>query len=292
MSPTDLLAAVGINIMWGLNIIAVKMAVTATAPFTAAFLRHFIVLLVCLPFLRVVPGRMRDVLSLGVIAGAIAMVLINLSMLFADNLPALAIAGQLGVPFSLILAVMFLGERIALPRVLGICFTFAGVALLVFDPAAAREIPGLVLTALGALCWAIGSLLQRRLAGVPVLTIYAWIGLVGSVILGPLMLFVEPGPAAALPQLPLRDLGWIAFSAIGSTVLGHGGLAWLLQRHSIATVVPLMLAAPVIAVVSSALFFDTALTPVMIAGGIIVMMGVSIISVRSAAKTQSSVRRA
>lgn len=280
----DLIVAVAINILWGLNIVAVKMAVLATAPFTAAFLRQFVVLLVCLPFLRIVPGRMRALLAVGVVVGAGFLIAVNLSLLVSDNLPALAIAGQLGVPFALILAVIFLRERIALPRLLGIAFTFAGVVLLAFDPGAGREIPGLLLTALGALLWAIGSLIQRQLAGVPVLTIYAWIGLVGAAILFPIAYLTEPETLAKLPLLPLRDFGWILFSAIGSTVLGQGGMAWLLQRHPIVAVSPLTLASPVIAIMASSFFFGTVLTPMMIAGGMIAMTGVAIITVRSSRK--------
>jgi O-acetylserine/cysteine efflux transporter len=278
-----------INLCWGLNIIAVKMAVEATAPFTAAFLRQAVVLLVCLPFLRIVPGRMRALLSLGVISGAAFLMAVNFSLMVSSNLAALAIAGQLGVPFSLILAVIFLRERIALPRLLGIAFTFGGVVLLVFDPGVSREVPGVLLTALGAFLWAAGSLMQRQLAGVPVRTIYAWIGLIGSLLLAPIALVMEPETVAALPILPLRDLGWILFSAIGSTVLGQGGMAWLLQRHTITTVVPLTLGAPVIAIVASSLFFGTVLTPVMIAGAIVAMIGVSIITLRSARKSDARI---
>lgn len=281
----DLLVAVGVNVMWGLNIIAVKMAVAATAPFTAAFLRQMVVLLVCLPFLRVVPGRMGALLSLGVIAGAGFVIAVNFSLMVSTNLAALAIAGQLGVPFSLLLAVIFLGERIAWPRLLGISCTFAGVVLLVFDPGVVREIAGVLLTAVSALFWAVGSLIQRKLTGVPVLTIYAWIGLIGAILLAPLMFLLEPQTVEALPRLPLQDLGWVLFSAIGSTVLGQGGMAWLLQRHPVTTVIPLALGAPVIAVIASSFFFGTVLTAPMIAGGMITMSGVAIISLRSARKS-------
>lgn len=280
----DLGVALLINLVWGLNIIAAKMAVIATAPFTAALLRQAVVLLVCLPFLRIIPGRMRALLGLGVVSGAGFLIAVNLSLKVSDNVAALAIAGQLGAPFSLILAIVFLGERIALPRLLGIAFTFGGVVLLVFDPAIVREMPGLLLSALGALFWAGGSLIQRRLAGVPVLTIYAWIGLIGMTVLTPITLAIEPRTIAALPQLPLRDLGWILFSAIGSTVLGQGGMAWLLQRHPVSTVVPLTLASPVIAIAASSFFFGTILTPVMIAGAMVAMTGVAIITLRSARK--------
>lgn len=288
LGPRDLLVAIAMNILWGLNIIAAKMAVGATGPITAGALRLLIVFLVCLPFLRIVPGRMGALLTLGFLSGAGFMMAINLSLLVSDNVAALAIAGQLGVPFSLILAILFLGERIHWRRVAGIAFTFLGVVLLVFDPAAARQVPGLLITALGSLLWAIGSLIQRRLSGVPVLTILAWIGGSGAVVLLPIAAWLEPSHFAALPQLPLRDLSWILFSAVGSTIIGHGGMAWLLQRHPVATVAPLTLAAPVIAVVASSIFFNTVLTPLMIAGGLITMTGVAIITFRSARSTDEA----
>jgi O-acetylserine/cysteine efflux transporter len=291
LGPRDLLVVAVMNVLWGLNVIAVKMAVDVIAPFTAGFLRQAIVLLVCLPFLRWVDGRMRVLLLLGLLIGAGFLIVVNLSLLVSENVAALAIAGQLGVPFSLILGIIFLKERIALPRLLGIAFTFGGVVVLVFDPSAGREIPGLLLTALGALFWSIGSLLQRQLAGVPVFTIFAWIGLIGSLLLAPLAVMLEPESMASLSDLRLRDFAWVAFSAVGSTVLGHGGMAWLLQRHPVATVAPLTLGAPVVAVLAASFFFGTVLTPLMIAGGMMTMVGVAIITLRSVRKPLPGVAR-
>lgn len=282
LGPRDLVVALLINLTWGLNIIAVKMAVIATAPFAAGGLRQLIVLLVCLPFFRWVPGRMRLLLMLAFLNGALFLVFVNLSLNVADNVSALAIAGQLGVPFSLILGVVFLGERIAMARILGILLAFSGVVLLVFDPDVFGEWPGLILTTLGTFTWSVGALLQRKLADVPALTIYAWIGLGGVVVLMPLSMWLEPGAFGKLPDLPLRSLAWLVFSGVGSSVIGQGGMAWLLQRHPISTVLPLTLGAPVIAVCASSYFFATPMTPVMIAGGLLTLTGVVIITLRSA----------
>lgn len=288
ISPTrpfgsrDICAVMAINFLWGCNIIAVKMAVEATSPFAAGGMRMLLVLLICLPFLRLVPGRMAMVLGLGVLQGGAFLTFINLAMLLSDNVSALAIAGQLSVPFALVLGVIFLGERIALPRIAGTALAFGGIVLLLFDPDLVNETAALALMAVSSLCWALGSLIQRRLTDVPVLTIFAWIGVVGAVMLFTMSALLEPGAFARLPQLPLRDLGWILFSALGSTVLGHGGITWLLQRHPISTVLPLTLAAPVVSVVAASLWFDNHLTPMMIIGGLVAMTGVAIITIRSA----------
>jgi O-acetylserine/cysteine efflux transporter len=281
-TATDFAAAAALNIMWGLNLIAVKMAVDLIEPLTAAWLRQLMVLIICLPFLKVVPGRMKPLLWLGVLSGGLFYIIVNMSLKVSDNVPALAIAGQLGAPFSLILAIIIFKERIHKARLIGVALAFAGVVLLVFDPQAANEIPGLTLSAIASLIWAICSLIQRHLRGVPVLTIYAWVGLVGATVLLPLAWFAEPEAMHNLKNVPLSSFGWVLFSALGSTVIGQGCMSYLLQRHTVTTVVPMTLLNPVIAVVTAAWWFGTAITPVMIVGGLIVFVGIAIITIRTA----------
>lgn len=278
----DLLVALVMNLLWGLNIIAVKMAVNQVTPMTASFLRMSIVFLVCLPWLRIVGGRMRALLLLGFLTGGLFFLVINLSLAVATNVSALAIASQLGVPFSMLLAVLVLKERIHFYRIAGVAMSLAGVCILVFDPQAANEILGLALTAVSCMIWACSSLIQRGLKGVNVLTIYAWIGLVGAATSGLLALLFEPAGMAAIPQIPLAAFGWIAFSAIGSSVIGHGSMSWLLQRHPVSHVMPLTLASPVLSVIAASLFFHTPLTPIMILGGTIALIGVALVTVRTA----------
>jgi|CXWL01.1.fsa_nt_gi O-acetylserine/cysteine efflux transporter len=282
LTARDILIACVMNLMWGLNLIAVKMGVDLVSPLTAAWLRQAMVLVICLPALKIIPGKMRELLLLGLMSGALFYIFVNLSLAVSSNISALAIAGQLGVPFSLIMAIIFLGERIHRARILGIVLAFGGVVMLVFDPAAAHEQAGIALTAVSCLIWAFCSLIQRRLIGTPVLTIYAWVGLVGSIVLFPIALYFEPASVSRLPELPLSTLGWILFSALGSTVIGQGAMSLLLQRHPVSSVIPLSLVAPVIAVIASSLYFGTKLTSFMITGGVIVMIGVAIVTIRTA----------
>lgn len=281
LTGTDLLIAAVMVLMWGLNLVAVKEGVDRVSPMTAALIRQFMVLIICLPMLRVLPGRMRDLIALGVLSGVLFYIFTNLSMAVSTNISALAIAGQLGVPFALALAVIFQGERIHIIRITGMVLAFLGVALIVFDPSAGNEKIGLMLTAAASLVWAICSLFQRRLIGVPVLTIYAWVGLCGTLGLLPIALIAEPEQMAHLPDIPLSSFGWLLFSAAGSTVIGQGAMSLLLQRHPVTTVMPLTLLTPVISVIAASFWFGTPLTPVMIVGGLIVMTGIAIVTLRT-----------
>ncbi|MFZ4690333.1 MAG: DMT family transporter [Polymorphobacter sp.] len=282
MKPRHLALILLIDLVWAFNIVAVKLAVEDARPLTAVALRYGIVLIACLPWLRWLPGRMGVVLITGFIAGALFMGLGGLSFALADNVSALAIAGQLGVPFSLLLAVVIFKERIRWPRITAVLLCFAGVVVMGFDPAIAHESIALWLTVAAALAWAIGNLLFRELKGVPVLTIHAWLALVSVPILVIASLVFEPGALAHVPQLHWSTWGWLTYSALGASLLGHGGMSWLFQRYPVSTVSPLTLPTPLLSVMIAVAVFGTPITPQMIAGGILTIIGVAIITLRTA----------
>jgi O-acetylserine/cysteine efflux transporter len=289
MNPVHLAMILAIDVVWAFNIVAVKEAVMTAGPLVTVLLRYAVATLVCLPFLRWLPGRMGLILLTGFIAGALFMTLGALSFALADNLSALAIVGQLGVPFSLILAVIFMGERIRWPRITAVAITFLGVVVMGFDPAIADERIGILLTVAAALCWAIGNLLFRQLAGVPVLTIHGWLGVVSVPVMLAAACVVEPERLAAIPQLPAATWGWICYSAILSSLVGHGGMTWLFQRYPVAVVSPLTLPTPLISVAIAVAVYNTPITGQMLVGGLLTLVGVAIITLRTAQRRDSDV---
>lgn len=288
MKPRDLALILAIDLIWGLNIVAVKVAVESAQPLTAVLLRYAIVLAVTLPWLRWLPGRMATVLATGLVAGAAFMGLSGLSFALADNVSALAIAGQLGVPFSLLLAVMVFKERIHWIRVTAVIISFAGVAVMGFDPAIIHERLGLVLTIAAAFCWAAGNLLFRRLKGVAVPTIHAWLALVSLPVLLAGSLVFEPGALARVPDLPATTWAWLAYSAIGASLIGHGGMSRLFQRYPVSTVSPLTLPTPLLSVIVAVMAFHTPITAQMLAGGALTLLGVAVITLRTAQARDNS----
>lgn len=274
----ELLVALMINLLFAINLIAIKVVVEAAAPFSASALRMTIVFLLCAPALRFVKGKTIALAAYGAMNGGLFLLLLNVALNSADNVSALAIAGQLSVPFSLLLGVIIFGERLSPIRIGGIVLALAGVAVLSFDPAIAKELIGILLMVLAAFVWALGALLQRRLTGVSVLNTQAWNGLMGAAVLAPFALWFEPDVIRQLPDMPTTAQAWLAFSCIGSTIIGQGALAWLLQRHPISTVTPLMLLAPVMSAGIASIYFDTPITVAMIIGTSIAVAGVVIIA--------------
>ncbi len=282
MKPLHLAFLLLINLVWALNMVAMKEAVTLVPPVLATALRFAIVLAACAMALRLVPGRMRLVLATAAVTGALQFGLISASYHVATNLSALAIAAQAGVPLSLLLAVLVDGERIAWRRTLGILLAMGGVGLIAFDPRIANERLAVLLVVGASACWAVGNLLFKRLAGVPIATLFAWQGLVSLPLLVLASALFEPGAIARLPAMPVAGLLWIAYTAIAASLVGHAGMSWLLQRYPVSTITPLTLATPLLSVAVVTLVYGTPITPGMVAGGLMTLLGVAIIALRSA----------
>lgn len=285
MRPIHIAFILLIDLLWAFNIVAIKESVLAMPPLLAVALRYAVVLLVCATSLRVVEGRMPLVLATGFVTGALQFGLGGYSYQVATNLSALAIAGQLGVPLSLILAILIDGERIAWKRTIGILLAISGVTLLVFDPRIVDERLGILLTFGASLCWASGNLLFKRLTGVPVLTLYGWQAVVSLPSLLLASALFEPGGIQGLPDVPLTAFGWIAYSAIAASLVGHAGMSWLVQRYPVTMITPFTLPTPLLAVMFATIAYGTPVTPMMMAGGVLTLIGVAIITLRTAKKS-------
>ena len=285
MKPIHIAFILLIDLLWAFNIVAIKESVLAMPPLLTVALRYGVVLLVCASSIRIIEGRMALVLVTGVVTGALQFGLGAYSYHVATNLSALAIAGQLGVPLSLILAILIDGERIAWKRTIGILLAIIGVMLLVFDPRIADERLAIYLTFGASVCWAAGNIMFRRLTGIPVLTLYGWQAVVSLPILLLTSYVIEPGGLAGLPQVPLSAFAWILYSAIAASLIGHAGMSWLLQRYPVTLITPFTLPTPLLAVMFATLFYGTPVTPMMWVGGILTIAGVAIITLRTAKKS-------
>lgn len=286
--PVDFLSAIGICLLWGINIIAAKFTVEATGPFTAAALRMILILLVCAPWLRPVAGRNGKLALFGLLNGALFLLLMNAALAISTNVGALAIAGQMSIPFSIILGVLLLRERLTQKRLVGTLLAFLGVVVIVFDPQLLTEIPGLIVMLAATLVWAFGTILQRTLAGISVLNIFGWNGLMGTVVLLPASIVMEPRAIEASPHMTLAVAGWFIFTAVGSGVVGQCGMARLLHRHPINMILPLLLLVPVISVITAWLVFDSPVTPLMLLGGALALIGVAVVNASNQSVTPTT----
>ncbi|MCB1805724.1 MAG: EamA family transporter, partial [Candidatus Competibacteraceae bacterium] len=112
MTNKDLLLALIVNIFWAFNFVAAKYGLAHFPAFLFTALRFLLLLILLAPLLRPVPGHTRRLLLIGLVMGIGHFSLMFWGMSVSSDVSSIAIASQLYVPFSTLLAVLFLSETI------------------------------------------------------------------------------------------------------------------------------------------------------------------------------------
>jgi O-acetylserine/cysteine efflux transporter len=198
----------------------------------------------------------------------------------SGNMSSVAIAGQLGVPFATLLSVLVLGERIHWRRSLGIVLSFAGVAVLGFNPDVLESWQGLALVVLGAFIGAIGLVAIKRVRDLRALELQAWLSW-GSLPVFLLMSFwLEEGQVESLRNIDLTGAGAVLYSALLASLFAHTGYFALVHRYPVSSIAPLTVLAPVFSVAFAILFLGDVLDWRLISGGAMTLAGVAVIVMR------------
>jgi O-acetylserine/cysteine efflux transporter len=122
---------------------------------------------------------------------------------------------------------------------------------------------------------------MRGLTGFTPWAQQGWSALIG---IGPLLLL-----SAWLEHPQWQQLGeasWIAwtgvlYAALFASVIGHGVLYWLIQRHAVSTLMPYLLLSPLFAIVLGVLFYGDRPGLRLMLGGVMVLGGVLAIGLRA-----------
>jgi len=292
MAVKHLALLVVINLSWGFNFIAGKWGTEQFGALTFSAVRFAIVLLLLFPFLRFVPGQLGRILLIGFLLGACHYSIMFLAMSLTENISAVAVAAQLLVPFSTILAIVFLGERIGMTRTAAIALSFIGVVVLAFEPFGPEHSLSLGLTVLGAFSMAVAAILMRSLKSVGVFNLQAWIAVVATIVLSALALFFEPQQVRELSHHNWLSYWLPLYSAVGATIFGHGAFYWLLQRYPVNQVSPFISLSTLFAVGFGITLLNDLMTVKIIIGSLLTIAGVTIIAIRNAKDDVPSGQRA
>ena len=138
LSALDWTAAWAVVLIWALNFIIGKVGVMQLPPLLLMALRFALVAGLLSPFLKPLPGRWPTVMALSVVLGVLHFGLMFAGLRGIDAGPA-AIAIQLTVPFSALLALLFYRERLGLWQLAGMLVAFVGVYLLAGIPSRRRR---------------------------------------------------------------------------------------------------------------------------------------------------------
>lgn len=270
----------GMNAIWGMNLIASKIGVSQLPPVFFTALRFMALGLLLAPFLRWHRGQMQNLLAATVFTGPLAFALLFVGMYLVADASMIAIASQMGVPFSTLLSVWLLGETIRWRRRLGIALAFGGMVVISFDPRVLAYWDGLVLVVLSCFIGALGLIFVKRLHDIKALELQSWIGVIGGPTLLLLSLLTETNQFEAAAAADWRGWGALCFTTILSSLVAHTGWYYLVSRYPVTSLAPLTLLSPLFGIFFGVTLLDDHLSWRMLLGGAITLVGVFIVLIR------------
>lgn len=276
----DLVFLVLINLIWGFNFITSKVGVSELPPLWFTTLRFTLLALILAVFLRVQRGQMGAIVVAGVLSGALHFGLLFVGLGMAKTVSTVAIVGQLGVPFTTLMSIVFLGEVVRWRRWLGITLAFAGVMVMGLDPKVFDFWQGLALVVLSAFVGSIGLLAVKQLKDIKPLEIQAWFAVISVPVLAVLSAVFETGQLQATRAASLEAWSALLFTVVMASLIAHSGYYYLVQRYPITSVSPLTILSPLFGVLFGVTLLGDELTPRIIAGGTMTLTGVVIIALR------------
>lgn len=279
MAPQHFLFLILICTIWGFNFVAAKVGVGEMPPLLFVGLRFAVVFALLIPFLKIAPGRMRDIAIIALFNGAIhfGLMFIGVALTAAS---VMAVIVQLNVPFATVLSIVFLGETVKWRRWAGIAMTVLGVTIVSFDPHVFDSLTGVFFGAAAAMSGAIAAIYMRKLTNVGVFQLQSWTAAITAPALLLASFIFETGQLEAMANASWIGWGALLFTALGASLVGHNGYYYLLQRYEVSLIAPLSLLSPILGVVFGIWVLGEPMTTRIILGAMVAFVGVAILAIR------------
>jgi drug/metabolite transporter (DMT)-like permease len=275
-----------LSLFWGANWAVMKMVLSEIPPFyfrTMCLLFGGTGLLCVARFsgvtIRVPDHQWRRVLWLAAfnLAGWNALVIIGVSQLSSGRA---ALLGYTMPLWSTLLSVRFLGERLRARTVFGLLLGAAGIAVLLFDSAEGmRQAPiGVICMVLGALSWAIGMVLFKRLpVAMPLSSLTGWMMLVSSV---PMILLAIPLETSRLVMPGIGPILGVLYNVFIAFMLCNWAWNRIMQMVPVSVSSLSSLAVPLIGVLCGVVFLGEPLGWREVAASLLIVGAVGSVSIK------------
>lgn len=281
LSRGDLLRALGVVVIWGLNFVVMKVGLQDVGPMLLGAMRFALAALPFLLFVKFPNLPWRYVVGYGLAQGLGQFGFLFLGLKLGMTAGMASVVMQTQAFFTLLLAVPVLGERARGAQWLGLGVALAGLLLIATahgDGPGQMTLAGFVLTLSAAFMWAVSNLVARlanRVADYDPLPFIVWSSLFP---IAPFLLLAVwmDGPQLVWQQvagLTWRSMLVVLFLAWFATLLAYSLWTRLLKRHPAGRVTPFSLLVPVVGLWAAWVFFGELPLPQQWLGTGLVLMG-------------------
>jgi len=255
-----------------------KLGINASMPpILFGAMRMGIVFICLIPFCKIhIPNKkyLLPLIAFSLSMGVGVNLFLYLSVEASSIISPLVIGAQLSIPLAIILSSIFIGETINYKKWILIITSFLGIVFIGFDPKIADEILGFLLICCMAFFYASSQVFSRYLKELDVKFTSASMGFIAFIILINASIFFEGNTISHLKNLNLEAWLMVLHAGILCSLFGHMSMFYLYKFYPVGQVLPFYALFPVFGLLLTFFIFGEIPTPIMVTGGIIVVVSV------------------
>jgi O-acetylserine/cysteine efflux transporter len=272
LSGRDLLAALAIVAIWGMNFVAMKFTLREFTPFQLGAARYLFASLPLVLFVKPPRLHWKWVLLFGLLQGVGQFGFLFTALQVGMTAALASVLMQTQVFFTALFGYVLLRERASRPLQIGLLLAALGITCFLANYLApeasthATTVLGLLLNLGAAAMWAASNIVARKAqeasAGFDPLSFVVWSS-VTPVLPFIAMTLIFDNPATRWRWTSAGWPVWLAVCYLGwmATVVAYGLWTGLLKRHPANRVAPFSLATPVIGLAAGLVLLGETITP-------------------------------
>jgi O-acetylserine/cysteine efflux transporter len=291
MNPRHVLLALAVVVVWGVNFVIIEVGLEGFPPLLFSALRFFFAAVPAIFLLGRPRVAWRYVIAVGLALGVAKFGLLFIAMDHGVPAGLASLVLQCQVVFTLLFAVLVLGERPRRAQLAGIAIATVGMVVILLDHGLSAPVGALALVIVAGVCWGISNMVTRHAKPQDTLRFMVWVSAVAVLPLLGLSLLTEGvgNDLDALRNISLTGVGAIGYLSFMATLFGFGVWGFLLRQYDASTVAPFSLLVPVVGMAAAwvlrneAVGLQQAIAAVLIIGG----MACTVIRKRTPRKADS-----
>ncbi|WP_016699754.1 EamA family transporter [Actinoalloteichus spitiensis] len=290
------LLALSVAMAWGLNFVAISVALEHFPPLFLVALRFAVVAVPTVLFVPAPGVPLRWLLGYGCGFGIVQFLFLFWGMAVGMSTGLASLVLQASAPFTVLLGATVLRERISARQLVGILVAVGGLAVVGWYRAEIASVVPFLLTLAGAFGWAVGNICARQAKPSDPVRLMLWMCAVPPLPMLALALVVEGPTRIGISLTTLGTPGaWaallgLAYTVLIAGVLGSGAWTWLLARHPAGVVAPFSMLVPVVGMTAAWLVLRETVAAWELLGGFLIVGGVLLGSTGRRGTTTSSPR--
>ena len=282
MNAKHVVMAFFIVVLWGLNFVALKIAVLSLPPIFLAGLRFLLISIPWIFFVEKPKVSKRQFITLPITLGVLQYSLLYYGMSTGLSAGLSAVILQTQSFFTVIMSTILIKEKPRLNEILGLLIGALGVIILLINNNGDFKIESVLIILAAAISWGIANIQLKNLGNVNMVSFLVWISPFAGIVLFIISFILEYDLVLNIDfsNIEIKVFLSIFYTAYLSTVIGFTMWQYLLNKYKSVQITPYGLLVPVTGSIFGYIILSEVLEIYQIIAGIVIIIGLMVISLR------------